>query len=411
MLLRCSAALLLFSSLIFAAPPVPDAGKAGLDAAQMQKIAPRMKAMADAQMVAGAVTLVQHNGVLAHLEAVGWADVEAKKPMRTDSIFQIMSMTKQFTGAAIMMLVEEGKVRLNDPVEKHLPEFRGLWVIASEVDGVRTLRRPSRPITVRDLMSHTSGMGQAAPGIGDIMVKMDRTLAEACLIYSQQPLDFEPGTKWQYSNAGLATLGRIVEVESGMTYEKFLETRIFQPLGMVDTYVFLPAEKHGRLAALYDLKDGKLVKAGPNVLGGDALQFRKGAKYSGPEHSLYSTALDLAQWYQMMLNKGTLNGKRLLSPSSVEVMTKVHTGDLKAGHDPGVGFGLTWAVVKDPIGTLTGHSIGTFDHGGAFGTYGWVDPKKELVGVFLVQNDDDAKPVRDAFINMTNAAVLESTKQ
>ncbi|WP_321474156.1 serine hydrolase domain-containing protein [uncultured Paludibaculum sp.] len=410
MLSRYCAGLLFVTSLVFAAPPAADAGKAGLDATEVAKIAPRMKAMADDQMVAGTVTLVMHKGTLAHLEATGWADIEARKPMRTDSIVQIMSMTKQFTGAAIMMLVEEGKVRLSDPVEKHLPEFRGQWVIVSQNDGLRTMKHPARPITVRDLMTHTSGMGPAAPGIGDILEKMDRTLAEACLVYSQQPLDFEPGTKWQYSNTGLATLGRIVEVASGMAFEKFLETRIFQPLGMVDSYIFLPAEKHGRLAALYQRKDGKLVKAGANVLAGDALQFRKGAKYSGPEYGIYSTAWDLAQWYQMMLNKGTLNGKKLLSPSSVEVMTRVHTGDLKAGHDPGVGFGLTWAVVKEPIGTLTGHSIGTFDHGGAFGTYGWVDPTKELVGVFLVQEADDAKPVRDAFINMANAAVLEPSR-
>lgn len=404
MLLKNLAGLALYCSLAWAAPPAADPGKAGLDAAELQKIAPRMKALEDGQAVAGTVTLVMRQGMLAHLEATGWADIEAKKPMRTDTIVQIMSMTKQFTGAAIMMLVEDGKVRLSDPVERHLPEFRGQWVIVAENDGSRTLRHPSRPITVRDLMTHTSGMGPAAPGIGDIMVKMDRTLAEACLVYSQQPLEFEPGTRWMYSNTGLATLGRIVEVTSGMPYEKFLETRIFQPLGMVDTHVLLPAEKHGRLAALYRKKDGQLVKAGADVLGGDALQFRKGAKYPGPEHSLYSTACDLAQWYQMMLNKGTMNGHRLLSPSSVEVMTRVHTGDLPAGHDPGVGFGLTWAVVKDPIGTLTGHSIGTFDHGGAFGTYGWVDPSKQMVGVFLVQEADDARQVRDAFVNMANAS-------
>jgi CubicO group peptidase (beta-lactamase class C family) len=400
--------ILFFASLLVAAPPAPEPGKAGMEAAQLAKIGPRMKAASDEQAVAGTVTLVMRKGALAHLEAAGWQDVEAKKPMRTDAIFQIMSMTKPFTGVAIMMMVEEGKVRLNDPVEKHLPEFRGQWMVVSEAGGVRTLRKPARPITVRDLMTHTSGMGQAAPGIGNIMVKLDRTLADACLIYSQQALDFEPGTRWQYSNTGIAILGRIVEVQSGMPYEKFLETRIFQPLGMTDTHIFLPESKQSRVAPVYDNKKGKLVKAGENLLAGDPMLYRKGAKYSGPEHMLYSTAWDLAQFYSMMLNKGQWNGKRLLSPTSVEVMSAVHTGDIKAGHEIGTGFGLTWEVVKENMGTLTGQSIGTFGHGGAFGTYGWIDPKKELVGVFMVGSDGPTKPVRDTFIGIANSAVMDS---
>jgi CubicO group peptidase (beta-lactamase class C family) len=399
--------LLAFSSFAFA-PPAPDPARAGMDAAQLARIGPVLREFVERGQMSGAVTLVMRRGALAHLEAAGWQDVEAKKPMQKDAIFQIMSMTKPFTGAAIMMLAEEGKLRLHDPVEDHLPEFRGQMVVVSEENGVRTLRKPSRPITIRDLMTHTSGLGPAAPGIGDIMVRMDRTLAEACLIYSQQPLLFEPGTRWMYSNTGIAVLGRIIEVRSGMSFEKFLETRIFQPLGMTDTHVFLPAEKRGRLAPVYTVKDGRLVKAGPDILGGDPLKFREGAKYSGPEHSLYSTAWDLAQFYQMMLNGGQWNGKRLLSPASVAMMTQVHTGNLTAGHNPGTGFGLTWEVTKDPAGTLTGQSIGTFGHGGAFGTYGWVDPQKQLVGVYLMQLAGRPQPMRDAFITMANAAVREA---
>lgn len=399
----------LFVACILAAapPPPPDPARAGMDAAQLARIAPVMKDFAEHDQISGAVTLIMRNGALAHFEATGWQDVEAKRPMQKDTIFQIMSMTKPFTGAAILMLAEEGKLRLHDRVEDHLPEFRGQMVIVSKENGVRTLRKPSRPITIRDLMTHTSGLGPAAPGIGDIMVRMDRTLAEACLIYSQQPLLFEPGTRWMYSNTGLAVLGRIVEVRSGMSFEKFLETRIFQPLEMKDSHVFLPAEKRPRLAPVYTVKDGKLVKAGADILAGDPLKFREGAKYSGPEHSLYSTAWDLAQFYQMMLNGGILNGKRLLSRASVAAMTQVHTGALAAGHNPGTGFGLTWEVTKDPAGTLTGQSIGTFGHGGAFGTYGWVDPDKKLVGVFLIQLTGRPQPMRDAFVTMTNAAVRE----
>mgnify|MGYP001066174605 CR=1 FL=1 len=406
---RLLACLLLASSCFaFAPPPAPDPARAGMDAAQLARIAPVLREFVERGQLSGAVTLLMRRGALAHFEATGWQDAEAKKPMQKDTIFQIMSMTKPFTGAAIMMLAEEGKLRLHDPVEDHLPEFRGQMVVVSEENGVRTLRKPSRPITIRDLMTHTSGLGPAAPGIGDIMVRMDRTLAEACLIYSQQPLLFEPGTRWSYSNTGIAVLGRIVEVRSGMSFEKFLETRIFQPLGMTDTHVFLPAEKRSRLAPVYTVKDGRLVKAGPDILGGDPLKFREGARYSGPEHSLYSTAWDLAQFYQMMLNGGQWNGTRLLSPASVAAMTQVHTGNLAAGHNPGTGFGLTWEVTKDPAGTLTGQSIGTFGHGGAFGTYGWVDPQKQLAGVYLMQLAGRPQPMRDAFVTMANAAVREA---
>lgn len=410
MILRVLSSLLLSSLALVSAPPTPDPAKAGMDPATMQRIAPRMKELAARQVMSGAVTLVMRKGALAHFESAGFQDIEAGKPMPKDAIFQIMSMTKPVTGVAIMMLVEEGKVRLNDPVEMHLPEFRGQWMVASEANGIRTLKRPARPITVRDLMSHTSGL-PVAPAIADIMVTMNRTLADAVLLYSQQPLEFEPGSQWKYSNTGLATLGRIVEVASGLSYDKFLETRIFQPLGMTDSHIFLPAEKHSRLAPVYSRKDGKLVKADATILAGDPLQFRKGAVYTGPEHAMYSTAWDLAQFYQMMLNRGTWNGKRLLSPSSVATMTALHTADLKAGHNPGTGFGLTWEVTKDNAGMLTGQSIGTFGHGGAFGTYGWVDPRKDLIGVFLIQLSGDGRPARDAFVGMANSAILEAAAQ
>lgn len=407
--MKRTSALLLSTLLAAAAPPAPDPARAGMDAAQLKRITPVLEEFVERGQMSGAVTLVMRRGALAHFETAGWQDLEAKKPMQKDTIFQIMSMTKPFTGVAIMMLAEEGRLRLNDRVEDHLPEFRGQMMIESEKDGVRVLRKPSRPITIRDLMTHTSGLGPAAPGIGDIMVRMDRTLADACLIYSQQPLLFDPGTRWMYSNTGIAVLGRIVEVRSGMSFEQFLERRIFQPLGMTDTHVFLPPAKRGRLAPVYTVKDGRLVKAGDDILGGDPMKFREGAKYSGPEHSLYSTAWDLAQFYQMMLNGGELNGRRLLSPASVETMTRLHTGELQAGHNPGTGFGLTWEVTKEAAGTLTGQSIGTYGHGGAFGTYGWVDPQKKLVGVFLVQlAGRPIQPMRDAFITMANAAVREA---
>jgi CubicO group peptidase (beta-lactamase class C family) len=391
---------------LWAAPPEP--AKAGLDAQTLARIPARMKAFVDDGAVAGVVTLVQRRGVLAALDAAGMQELEARKPMRTDSIFQIMSMTKPITGVAVMQLADEGRLRLNDPVERWLPEFRGQLVIESRTDTTRVLRKPARLITVRDLMSHTSGLPSSAPGITEIMVRMDRPLGEAVAIFGQQPLEFEPGSRWAYSNAGIATLGRIVEVVSGLSFERYLDERIFAPLGMRDSHIVLPEAKRARLAMLYQLgRDGKLERAPATVLGGDPAAFRKGAVYSGPDFALYSTAEDLARFYQMMLDKGSFGGKRLLSPAAVETMTALATGDLPAGHNPGHGFGLTWEVVKAAPGTATYQSTGTFGHGGAFGTYGWIDPRKELVGVFLIQHSGSRTELRDAFVAIAGAAVIQ----
>ena len=381
-------------------------GAPGMDPAVLQRIPKRMQELVDAGVLSGTVTLVQRHGAVASLEAVGWADIEAKKPMKADTIFQVMSMTKPFVGTAIMMLADEGKLAIGDAVEKHLPEFRGQLVRAQKNDdGSLLLKKPARVITIHDLMTHSSGMSYLPPaGIKELNTTMERTLADAVLLYSQMPLEFEPGSKWQYSNLGIAILGRIIEVRSGMPFEKFLETRIFQPLGMKDSHFFLPAEKHSRLAAIYKKgPDGKLVKAGDETLGGYALNFRKGAKYPAPEWGLYTTAQDLAAFYQMLLS----GGKKLISRSAIEVMTRKQTGQLRAGHMPNTAFGLTWEVIDDPRGELAYLSTGTFGHGGAFGTHGWVDPKKDMVGVFLIQMTGIDPGAKYGFMQMANAAVID----
>jgi CubicO group peptidase (beta-lactamase class C family) len=381
-------------------------GAPGMDPAVLGRIPKRMQELVDAGVLSGAVTLVQRHGAVASFEAVGWADIEAKKPMKADTIFQVMSMTKPFVGTAIMMLADEGKLAIGDAVEKHLPEFRGQMVTAKKNDdGSFLLKKPARVITIHDLMTHSSGMSYLPPaGMKELNTTMERTLADAVLLYSQMPLEFEPGSKWQYSNLGIAILGRIIEVRSGMPFEKFLETRIFQPLGMKDSHFFLPAEKHSRLAAIYKKgPDGKLVKAGEETLGGYALNFRKGAKYPAPEWGLYTTAQDLAAFYQMLLS----GGKKLISPSAIAVMTRKQTGQLRAGHMPNTAFGLTWEVIEDPRGELAYLSTGTFGHGGAFGTHGWVDPKKDMVGVFLIQMTGIDPGAKYGFMQMANAAVVD----
>jgi CubicO group peptidase (beta-lactamase class C family) len=394
-------ALFLLAFAVVAAQP--ESKKAAPDTQKLAAIPVRMKEFVDRGELAGAVTLVASHGVIRSLNAVGWQNVEDKKPMHTDSIFQIMSMTKPFTGVGIMMLVEEGKLRITDPVEKHLPEFRGQMVVEKGSEP----KKPSHPITVFDLMTHTSGMRSGPPdSIKNLLQEMNLTLAEAVSIYAKEPLEFQPGARWQYSNTGIATLGRIIEVVSDQPYEKFIESRILKPLGMKDSFYFPPADKIGRIALLYKSDKGKLERSGPDALGGPSYGYRKGAKYSGPEYAMFSTASDLFAFYQMMLDGGTHNGKRLLSRSSVDVMTKVHTGDLKAGHNPGMAFGLTWEVVKDPLGSFALLSPGTFGHGGAFGTHGFIDKAKDMVGVFMIQcARGPANDAKYAFMAMAESAI------
>lgn len=404
-------ALTLLALLATSTAIAAEATKTGLDAERLAKIPVRMKAFVDKGTIAGAVTLIERHGAVASLEAVGYQDLEAKKPMRTDSIFQIMSMTKPVTATGIMILMEEGKLALNDPVEKHLPEFRSQWMIESQDAGKsRRLKRPSRPITIRDLLTHTSGMAAPPPeGAKEILQRMDMPLKDAVALYSQQPLDFEPGTKWQYSNSGIATLGRIIEVVADQPYEKFLEEHIFRPLGMKDSFFFAPQDKLDRIAMVYKLENGKLKRSGADILGGDPAHYRRGARYPAPEFGLYSTAHDLSLFYQMMLNGGTLGGKRILSKASVEVATEVHTSAIEpAGHSPGMGYGLAWTVVRDPLGTLQSQSMGSFGHGGAFGTHGWIDRQKDLVGVFLIQRSGGGDNSESKiFMSMAASAVVD----
>jgi CubicO group peptidase (beta-lactamase class C family) len=358
------------------------------DPEALARIQPRLQAHVDKGGISGTVSLLIEKGQKVHFATTGWADIENKKPMRSDSIFQIMSMTKPFTGVGIMMMVEEGKLNLHDPVSKYLPEFKD---------------KPN--VLVRQLMSHTSGMAANPPG--DKMewyYSMKVSLQEAVQHYATVPLLQEPGTKWVYSNMGIATLGRLIEVTSGLKYEDFIASRILSPLGMSDTFFFPPENKRSRIVVNYCSKEGKISPCPHNTLGGDSRDLRVGAIYPAPEFGLYSTAEDLARFYQMMLQNGTFAGKRYLSKASVDAMTMVQTGDLKAGHNAGTGFGLTWEVAKDPAAAAMLWSIGTFGHGGAFGTHGWIDRAKNLVGVFMVQGGFGNAEAKANFIAMASAA-------
>ena len=362
----------------------------GLDGAVLAKIRPRLQEFVDHGTAAGFVALVSRHGHVALLEAVGWQDRDSRKPMATGSMFQIMSMTKPITCATIMTLADEGRISINDPVENYLPEFKGQKLKPGDA--------PGHPITLRDLMTHTSGV---ASGSSKGFDRHLHTLAEVVADAARQPLDFEPGSKWSYSNNGIATLGRVLEVVAGKPYEQVVDERIFTPLGMHDTVFWMPQEKASRLATVYTDDHGTLKPA-------EADPLRKGWKYPMPEGGLYSTASDLIRFYQMMLNKGSFGGHRVLSPAAVELMTTVQTGDLKTGFAPGVGYGLGWGIVKDANGMFRYNSLGTFSHGGAYRTYAFVDPKRDLIGVLLYQRTNGGGDLADeqtAFIQLANAAV------
>jgi len=373
--------LLVAAFLVAATSLLRAAVGAEINSAKLATIRAAMQEFVERGEIAGAVTVIGRHDRVLSLEAVGYQDLEQKTPMRPDCLFRIASMTKPITAIAVMILAEEGRLSIDDPVEKHLPEFHGQEVVVSRSGGKLVTRKPGRPITLRDLLTHTSGMSSGLPGeLAELYMKRDRTLAEGVRAFAKHPLEFEPGTKWAYCNIGIDTLGRVVEVASGLPFEAFLDQRIFQPLGMVDTCFYPTADQLQRVAVTYGREKGKLVRSKPAVIGPP-----NGAKYPVPAGGLYSTAADLARLYRMMLNRGTLDGKRILSPHSVAEMTKVQTGELTSGFTSGMAFGLGWGVVRKPTGVTEMLSPGTYGHGGAFGTQGWIDPAKDLFVVLLIQ--------------------------
>ncbi len=353
-----------------------------------------MQRFVDEGEVAGAVTLVGNANGVQSLLAVGRRDIEDDLPMRPDTLFRIASMTKPITAVAIMILVDEGKLAVDDPVEKHLPEFRGQMLAWTRSGDSPVTKRPARPITLRDLLTHTSGLPDAAPaGSAERDAPPPKTLAEASQHYARRPLSFEPGSRWAYSNAGINTLGRAVEVASGMPYEAFLKARIFDPLGMVDTTFYPTPDQIKRAAVTYAREGGKLR---PVESSREAPT--PGDRPPSPAGGLYSTAPDLARLYRLMLNRGESDGKRILSQSAVAEMTRLRTGDLEAGFVPGMGFGLGWGFVKAPGGVTEALSPGSYGHGGAFGTQAWIDPTRGRYAILMIQRvglaNNDATPMR-----------------
>jgi len=357
-------------------------------------IAERMKQCMDQKEVAGTVTLVVTRDKVVAQDVVGLADVAHNTPMKPDTIFWIASMTKPITATAVMMLQEEGKLSVEDPVGKYVPELKDL----KTKDG-----KPAN-LTLRHLLTHTSGMGEAS---GEQAKKAEK-LADLIPVYASQPVKFEPGTKWEYCQSGINTLGRIVEVVSGKMFDAFLQERLFTPLGMKDTTFYLMPEQLPRLAKSYKKEGDKLEESPIAFLNGRAPESRD--RYPAANGGLFSTAPDYARFCQMILNEGTLEGRRYLKPETVKQMTTLQTPEsIRTGFTEGNGWGFGWCVVRKPQGVSEKLSPGSFGHGGAYGTQAWIDPKKGRAYVLMTQranfpNSDDS-PVRKAFQEAAAAAL------
>ena len=380
--LRLSVILALFATLTASAqdPKVPGIGAA-------------MQGMIAKHEVAGAVTVVVTKSRVLHLEATGFADVAAKRPMAADTLFWIASMTKPVTGVAILMLQDEGKLTVGDPVAKYLPEFANL----------KTPSGKPANLTLTQILTHTSGLGEATGPAA----QQARTLADLVPLWLAAPMQYEPGEKWKYTQSGINAAARIVEVVSGMTFDAFVQKRIFDPLGMKDTTFYPTDAQRARLATAYakNKDTGALEPVPPRADFGSRNRPPQG------NGGLYSTATDYARFCQMLLNGGTLDGRRYLSERAMKLLTTPQTGDLPTGffqtetygnRGANYSWGIATCILRSPHdGVAAMLSPGTYGHGGAWGTQAWIDPVKGVAYVLMVQRSNfpnsDASEVRRDF--------------
>jgi CubicO group peptidase (beta-lactamase class C family) len=378
--------LLLATGLSGGGVPAGKPEDVGMSSERLARIHEAIQRHVDAGEISGAVTLVARRGRVAHFETHGLMDIESKRPMDRDAIFRIASMTKPITGVAVMMMLEEGRLRLSDPVSRFLPEFKASQVAMPWTGTPAFYLVPAdRELTIRDLLTHTNGLMTGGPGskAGPARPVEGDTLATYVPRLAAAPLDFQPGTQWAYSGlAGPDTLSRIVEIVSGMPYDQFLRTRIFEPLGMKDTFFYPPDDRRPRLTTLYSKSPNGLVKA--ENQNGFSLK-----SYCSGGGGLMSTAEDYLQFAEMLLNGGELNGKRLLSPRTVDLMASNHVGDMfngKLGRPAhGMGYGLLVGIVEDGVAAGLRVSNGSFGWDGAYGTQTWIDPKEKMVTIVMIQ--------------------------
>jgi CubicO group peptidase (beta-lactamase class C family) len=363
------------------------------DRPKLSGVGPATQEMIAKNEIAGAVTIVVSRDKVLHLESTGFADIAAKKPMTSDTLFWIASMTKPVTATAILMLQDEGKLAVADPVAKYIPEFANL----------KTPSGKPANLTLRQILTHTSGLGEASGP----EAQQAKTLADLVPLWLAAPMQYEPGEKWKYTQSGINAAARIVEVVSGMTFDAFLQQRLFDPLGMKDTTFYLTPGLRSRLATAYAKnKDTGLLEATP-----PRADFGPRDRPPQGNGGLYSTAPDYARFCQMLLNGGSFAGRRYLSPAAMTFLTVPQTGDLPTGffqsdalgnHGANYGWGIGTCVLRKPHeGVAAMLSPGSYGHGGAWGTQAWIDPVKGVAYVLMVQRSNfpnsDASDVRRAF--------------
>jgi CubicO group peptidase (beta-lactamase class C family) len=404
------------------APARALAESVGVSIERLDRLHAAMQQFVDRKEVSGLVTLVERGGKVVDVYSTGEQDIERHLKMSDATIFRIASMSKPITAVAILMLHEEGRFLLTDPVSRFIPAFRDVKVAGA--DGATAARRP---ITIRDLLTHRSGIsygfldrgpvGNAyrQNGVPDGLSTYDGTLAEAIDKLAAQPLLSQPGAEWHYS-LGFDVLGRVVEVVSGKPFDQFLQERLFGPLRMSDTSFFVTDARWPRFATAY-VREGNDLRPikDPETFNG-TLTYSPWAMYKGPKRhfsggaGLTSTVRDYARFTQMLVNGGELDGVRILSPKTVELMATSHTSDLPAGAvsigGPGNSFGLGVRVVTDLGASQTLGSVGMYGWTGIYGTSFWVDPKEKLSGVLMIQRNGGVAPVQNTFQTMTYQAIV-----
>ncbi|HVR28882.1 MAG TPA: serine hydrolase domain-containing protein [Thermoanaerobaculia bacterium] len=383
----------------------------GLSSERLARIGKRMQAYVDSGEIPGALALIARHGKIAYAEQWGFADREKQVRMNPDTLFRIYSMTKPITSVGVMILHEEGRFQLTDPIAQYLPELAELEVRGEQANPatgevVVTTHAARNPATIRDLLRHTAGFTYGFFGNTEVdqmyrqqgILWDDKDIAETVRKLGQVPLRYEPGTRWHYSVA-VDVQGRLIEVVSGQPLDQFLKERIFEPLGMKDTFFAVPDGKWDRLATLYSPEGtgegSDLFLTSP---GGGAKKplvpadseranrgYRGGVSHFSGGGGLVSSAMDYLRFAQMMLDGGELDGRRILSRKSVELMTTDHLGDIPGLWSPGYGFGLGFAVLTDLGATGALGSVGEYNWGGAAGTRFWVDPKESLIGIYMIQ--------------------------
>ncbi|HKQ12139.1 MAG TPA: serine hydrolase domain-containing protein [Steroidobacteraceae bacterium] len=408
--------LVLLTSAAFAADlPTAKPESVGMSTQRLGKLKSEMQALVDRNQLPGVVTMVAKDGKVVEFEVAGKRDVESGAPLTKDAIFRIYSMSKPITGVAMMMLFEEGKWQLNDPVSKHIPEFANLKVAkVNPQTGAVTQVAPDHPMTMRELMSHSGGLTYGVFGSTPVdkmytdvnVLDRDATLQAMIDKLGKIPLLHQPGERWHYS-VSVDVQGYLVEKLSGQPFAEFLKQRIFDPLGMKDTAFYVPAEKLNRFVSFYTYdKDRKFISH-PGIP-----DFSKPPGAPSGGGGLVSTAMDYMRFCQMLMNGGELDGHRLLSPLSVQLMRSNVLPANARTMSPGTGFGLDFAVVEDPVAAGGYGGEGTFYWGGYAGTWFWIDPVYKMIVVGMIQIRGDGSPdVRGLSRNLTYQAITSAGAQ